>query len=656
MNEEKYLSYSDILGLGEFAVFCGAGISWNSGLPLANELKQSILEKLPIDKEDIEEIMKAILPFEAFIEIISENTEISKIIDIFKGGRPNTNHILIARFAKKGYLKTIFTTNFDLLIEKALEKEGLKEDVDFKRYYNEEHFSEIDFDNLDDKIQIFKIHGSADKEDSIRTTLKAVARKTLSDKRINAIRYLFSNGKHKKVLILGYSCSDEFDITPQIQNIEKSPKEIIVVEHSEKGIEINDIKIKNYKNPFKNFQGKRIKYDTDKFIGELWGSFKETLGEYHLNKFESQWKTSLNDWIEELENYVQYFVVGSLFAKISNFNKMTEYFEKSLEMCKKIDDKFGEALCCGGLGIAYHNTGNFTKAIEYNERASVLAKDIGDKEGESRYYTNLGVVYEQLGDFKKAIAYHEKSLEIAKNIINIDKGVELRYYGNLGSVYDRLGDFKNAIKYHEKFLEVCKEVGDKVGEAGCYGNIGVVYEQLEDFQKAFEYYERSLEIAKNVGDKVKELKCYVNLGNVHDRLEDFQKAFEYYEKSLEIAKNIGDKDSEAACYGNLGVVYGELGDFKKALECCEKSLELAKNTGHKERESLCYVNLGVVYGTFEIFEKSLEFFLKAEEIFEETEQIHYLMSVYKNLSLVYGKIGDIENAKKYMKKLEQIQK
>ena len=35
----------------ELALFCGAGISKNYGLPLANELKLHILEKLSIDKE-----------------------------------------------------------------------------------------------------------------------------------------------------------------------------------------------------------------------------------------------------------------------------------------------------------------------------------------------------------------------------------------------------------------------------------------------------------------------------------------------------------------------------------------------------------------------------------------------------------------------------
>jgi hypothetical protein len=61
---------------GDLAIFCGAGISLNSGLPLANQLKWHILEKLAdnkVDIKDIEEIYEAPLPFEAFMETIFTN-------------------------------------------------------------------------------------------------------------------------------------------------------------------------------------------------------------------------------------------------------------------------------------------------------------------------------------------------------------------------------------------------------------------------------------------------------------------------------------------------------------------------------------------------------------------------------------------------------
>ena len=100
----------------EIIFFCGAGISRHSGLPLANDLVQAILAKLDILPEEIETITNSGLPFEAFIETLIDNSEPNQIIEIFDLGKPNTNHFLLAKLAKAGYVTTIFTTNFDLRV------------------------------------------------------------------------------------------------------------------------------------------------------------------------------------------------------------------------------------------------------------------------------------------------------------------------------------------------------------------------------------------------------------------------------------------------------------------------------------------------------------------------------------------------------------
>ena len=268
----------------EFAVFCGAGISVNSGLPVAYKLKQYILKKLTDDKKDkkdVKEIMNSKLPFEVFMEVLAENSDISKILNLFKEGEPNTNHIFIAKLAKARLIKTIITTNFDMMIETALKKEGLirGKDKDFKVYYNEDQFSKIDFDalNKSNQINVFKLHGSIEDvgiEDigSIRTTMKTIANRKLSEKRKKAINYLFAEGKYKNILILGYSCSDFFDINPQIQSIENPKNKIFFVDHTET-TQIKDIKNQKLrngnKNPFIKFSGYIIEHNTDDLVKEI---------------------------------------------------------------------------------------------------------------------------------------------------------------------------------------------------------------------------------------------------------------------------------------------------------------------------------------------------------------------------------------------------
>jgi len=55
-------------------------------------------------------------------------------------GQPNANHKIIAKMAKSGKLKSILTTNFDVLIERALDDEGVSYKVictneEFKEYF-----------------------------------------------------------------------------------------------------------------------------------------------------------------------------------------------------------------------------------------------------------------------------------------------------------------------------------------------------------------------------------------------------------------------------------------------------------------------------------------------------------------------------------------
>ncbi len=149
------------LKYSKIAIFAGAGISKDSGLPLADELKKSILSHLIENQEDIEEIKNSKMPFELFVQNLP-NDKNEKIFKIFKYGEPNTNHILIAKLAKLGIIKTILTTNFDLLFEKALKNEGL----DFSTCYTNEDFSDVLLENVEDSINLFKVHGSIERYES----------------------------------------------------------------------------------------------------------------------------------------------------------------------------------------------------------------------------------------------------------------------------------------------------------------------------------------------------------------------------------------------------------------------------------------------------------------------------------------------------------
>lgn len=214
----------------EMAVFCGAGVSFNSGLPLASQLVDHTLRKLPLSEEDFACLSQSRLPFEAFMRLVMRDKNDS-LLDVFNLGSPNANHILFARLVRRGFLKLIVTTNFDLLFEKAFAGEGIALGHDIEVVARNSEFEE--FASRGIQSQPIKIHGTIADRESVAVTLRDVASKQLSAPRKAGIDYTFATEPHKKVLVVGYSCSDVFDLSPQIASLGKeSNKEIILIQHT----------------------------------------------------------------------------------------------------------------------------------------------------------------------------------------------------------------------------------------------------------------------------------------------------------------------------------------------------------------------------------------------------------------------------------------
>ena len=364
----------------EMIVFCGAGISRHSGLPLANDLVGAILAKLGVLPEEIETITNSGLPFEAFIETLRENSDPNKIFDIFNLGEPNTNHFLLAKLAKAGYISTICTTNFDLLMEKAFDSEGLIREYDYRVLYKEEDLDRIDWD--DNTIRLIKIHGSVEDKDNMAITLGQVASQVLSRQRQSVIENIFSKGPHRSVLVLGYSCSDVFDISPQLETIKKNHKEVIFVDHHEDKHTVKDLAGKQQKNPFRHFaDSKWVLSNTDELVRAVWEEFRFSEREYVSPKSalkKTAWQKYVEQWfLATEEKYTKgnkYNITGRLLFKVSEFKRALDSFERALSIAREIGDKRNEGSWLGSQGNAYHGLGDYQKAIgSFKQALSTLS-------------------------------------------------------------------------------------------------------------------------------------------------------------------------------------------------------------------------------------------------------------------------------------------
>ncbi len=530
---------------GNVAIFCGAGISIPSGLPSSLNLIKSILNKVHISDKTPDDIL-SVIPFERFFELLLESSLSKKIIDLFEIGRPNVNHYLIAKLAKAGLLKTICTTNFDLLIEERFKEERLIRGKDYKIYYKEEEFDSINWNN--DCIRLIKIHGSVEDKESMAVTLKRVAGNDLSAQRKRVIDHVFSKGKHKNVLILGYSCSDIFDINPQIEAIDTDLNKVIFIKH-EKNIEENrdlygtvePIAKKKDKNPFKNFEdSKRIYYDTSILVDEMWNHFKKHIGvKPETDKSGSiKWESCIEDWLNECRerygNTIENNITGLIYSDLADYAKAQQYFEDALKTSQKNDNKGMFINCLGNLGNNYLNQKKYSEAIKTFEQALEISKETDNKYGMSIQLENLGNAYSDVGNqyFIRAMNSHHEALKIID-----ETGHEAHKYphlANLGSAYLRLGDFSTALKYNEEALKISISSRDKPREAEIRTNIGSSFFYIMDYDKALNFYKEALDISEKCGDRIGVAKQYVNIGNVYCKTNRSQEGLDIFKEAKRI--------------------------------------------------------------------------------------------------------------------------
>ena len=235
-----------------------------------------------------------------------------------------------------------------------------------------------------------------------------------------------------------------------------------------------------------------------------------------------------------------------------------------------------------GLGVVYKGWGQYAKAVEYYEKSLEIARKIGDVNGEGMTLMGLGNVYEGWGQYAKALECYEKSLEISREIGDV-KG-EGSTLGNLGIAYSHRGQYTKAVELYEKSLEIKRKIGDVNGEGNTLTGLGIVYADWGQYAKAVEYYEKSLAIFTKTGDVKGEGSDLHNLGSVYKEWGQYAKAVEFYEKSLEIARKIGDVHAEGQTLTNLGEIYRAQGEHDKALASFQKGLEI-------------YVKMGVPVGS-----------------------------------------------------------
>jgi tetratricopeptide (TPR) repeat protein/DNA-binding CsgD family transcriptional regulator len=303
------------------------------------------------------------------------------------------------------------------------------------------------------------------------------------------------------------------------------------------------------------------------------------------------------------------------------------------------------------LGSISRNKGDYEKAINYYNKSLKIAQKINDKSAEANVLNNIGIVRDNQGETIIALKYYKKSLKI-RTELGEETGNMVSTLDNIGTVYAGLGNYNQSILHLSKALKIAEKIDDKSDIAHIMLGIGSNYANFEEYNKAIDYYEKSMKIAKKIGSKSLVSTNFLRMGNVYSSQDKNEKALEYYNSALAISEEIGYVSNIAACINNIGTIYKSRGEFDKALAYFNRSYNLEEKTGNTIGMSGSLNGIAMVYSEKGNNAKALEYFKKALKYSEEAGYVSFSRNISFNIYDVYKTMGNnakaLETYEKYI--------
>ncbi len=717
---EDIQSFKDyLLRKNKITFLVGAGISMDapSNLPSARGFSQTLLKYItPI--EEFEKISSLEgLRYEMVIERVQqgydENLWFMDYLDMIE--KYNTIHLFLAHSIKLG--KNVITTNFDYLIEHAmmdLLDEGERNLI--KPIITKEDFEKYeDKDYLRGKYPLFKIHGSKKNIITDEITIQSLITTISSLGKDREATETFSIEKYKKplmsellkkatLIVMGYSGSDSFDVTPLLKKF-PDLESIIWIDHSlGDSIQISDIsKRKKPKEKLTNLENLLIdlhiehgydvyyiKSNTRLFIEKiLWTTFlsdleipkiKEELNplisfeefiepEYKKFSLTQRYSTAVKIYtdlslyddamrcaeigipIADKENELQRKAnflnhIGIIKMNRGDIEGAIEAYERALEINKKCDYKFGIANVLNSLGMCFRRRSEYTKAIEYYERSIKHYEEIESIRGLMIEFNNMGVIFAELNEPKKALEYYEKSLEYAGIIGDLTR--KATRLNNIATLYDKeFDDAPKAISYTLDALKIYEEMGDYASQAISYNNLGIYYDKTGNKEEVFKAYKKSIEIALESNNIISLSQSYPNLADFYFDSGNLAEAIRYMNLGIEIDNKIGDKKGQSNKIYRLGRFFHQSEDFNNAKIKYLESIEISKQVDNFEDLNEASFWLAELYFNNENYANAIIYYKMGLECANKLEIPSDIVTYNENLGYSYERQGDFETAIDY---------
>lgn len=681
----------------EYTFLLGAGISMNppSNLPSARQIVKDLIS-LFAPSQEINKILEIEgLRYEMVVEGIEEYIDSNlNFLDYFElAKQPNLIHFLIAHAIVNG--QYAITTNFDFFIEYALNQIVLDQKSILPIITKQEFMEYSDPFKLNrlKKHAVYKIHGSKkniitneDTKSSLITTISALGKDRAEGQTFAIETYkkpaVNNLIRGRTLIVMGYSGSDDFDITPTLREFPEL-KRIIWINHipnvsnaSKISNTSNTSKTTIYRvvpiqeinqdttNDLKNISNSdkllislasdqktevlKIDGDTVEIIKELlWNNIlpqipipQITLDDNNLVGF--------SEWIKEKYNNVdevaRYKLAWRTYYDVGKYDDAIRVANFGLDLAQKNGNKHDENTFLNDLGLCYDKTSNWDKAIEVYKKAFAIAEELKDIKKMFAPLNNLGLIYHNIGKYDDALEIYNDSLKIVRQIGYEDS--EGSILNNCARIYSNRGDYEDAIEFFQQSIKIAEKIGNLSQKAIRLNNLGFAYKSMKEDDKALEKYNEALKIGQLLNDSMKVSFFLNNIGSIYLGKGKYDDALKYFEESYQFALKTGDLSSQARALSNKASIFKEQGKYEDALNIYQHALEISKKLNDLMGQSVRLLNIGDTYFRQKKYDAAIPYLRESIETYRKLGMMNSIEDILIELSIIFKEKNDTDNMAK----------
>ena len=607
----------------ELAFLTGAGVSMPnpSGLPSAREFLAEIIDDVAETEPQKNTLMSFVfasdesrktigdfLRFETVMAMIQMLIDPSlETLGVFSScEKPNYYHKYLAQMLEQGAM--ILTTNFDNLTEIACRNTGLKYDL----IVTEEDIEKFTRQPGSFPRPIVKLHGghNALRSDgsrlggiqNIQATVFQVGRSYPDFKRTKLVDLLSLVFARRKVIVIGYSGYDDFDIIPALNRI-IIRKGLLWIDHQKVSStklvglksDLNDIAktkdgiitmphyrlLESFKYKHKKPVAWFVEGDTPTLLGI---QDSEDACEYN-------WQDKYNEWARRIlgcEANAK-ILLASLLSAVGLAEEGISISKNILK--KKIQTHQKIYLWCQ-IANYYYSKHKFDDAIE--NLARIIASPPEEVDQMSRAYSFycLARICTDQGKLDEAGLHLSTALKMFEKEDDPARLSDCLH--ELGRIHIERKDFVRATECLNAAIRLSEEIGDIDGVAMSYNELGRACLQSGDTKGARSNMTKAVEIFSLTGNVNGLGISYHGLGLVETSKRNFSEALAkfqiaiYWERQGSRSIHLGHS---LHCAGDM---YLSLGEREKAKECLMESLQIKKSIQDLQGIANTEMLLGVI--------------------------------------------------------------